>query len=240
MTRTDHHHRRRTRGPAPARRDRRASSRIPLDAAALAARYDDPAEREIARVRGELARRGADPCDDGRCPGWAIFNAPAAPEIQACDTCTGALELGDDDVARLPEAREALAAATRAAIASGEIDPIARWHVAQRIGATADEWRALAAILRGMAADPPFPFDRESLEDGAAACDLWALEAARPIEPGARVVTRPGSGVLAFGAVTGPEGGPGGLAGHVPTWFDGRGRPVRFPLAALARVVTPA
>lgn len=39
------------------------------------------------------------------CPGWAVFNGR---EIQACDACSPA-ELTDADLARLPEARAALA-----------------------------------------------------------------------------------------------------------------------------------
>lgn len=69
------------------------------------------ADLEIARVRLALAGHR---CDDPSCPGWAIFDAPAAPRLEACDTIAGP-HVADADVARLPEAVAALAAAGRAA-----------------------------------------------------------------------------------------------------------------------------
>lgn len=73
--------------------------------------------RSVLAARDQLdAQTGEAKCD-ASCPGWAVFDADRGLEIEACDECNsmadraGRSTVSDDDVARLPQARAALAAA---------------------------------------------------------------------------------------------------------------------------------
>jgi hypothetical protein len=81
--------------------------------------------KTVAAIRALLGRRRRE-CEDVDCPGWDVFEAGRGLEIQRCDACCPD-ELGDDDVARLPEAKLAL----RVAIRTGPVEEAierAAWH----------------------------------------------------------------------------------------------------------------
>lgn len=82
-------------------------------------------------VRDALQGTMDDRCDDGKCPGWSIFNESTGnPEIQRCDDCCPE-HLTDDDVATLREARVALCEAW-VRVLDGEGGPLPRLR--QRYG----------------------------------------------------------------------------------------------------------
>lgn len=68
-------------------------------------------QRKIAIKAKSKLRAHTARCAD-KCPGWAVFQADAGFEIQACDECwsgvKGPQRLTDDEAACLPEALESL------------------------------------------------------------------------------------------------------------------------------------
>jgi hypothetical protein len=63
----------------------------------------DDVRAAIEKIQTEHGR-----CDP-KCPGWAIMDSDErGTEIERCDACLSGAEITDDDVRKLPEAKQAL------------------------------------------------------------------------------------------------------------------------------------